>query len=161
MLVLQNIISGNFITPIPVAFFMRISKIGRSYKLFLLILVMVSVIAVIINPSYAQTGQTADNPFVVVFSLGGVDNSTGIIANWVTSHNITNAAYYNASQVDLQDARPNDGFVESSVVLPNGTLQVGDEYTACTIILKDAYLTCDKGFNAPTNRAEFDSVLIP
>ena len=140
---------------------MHISKLEKSYNLFLLILVMVSGIAAIIDPSYAQSGKTADNPFIVVFSLGGVDNSTGLIANWVTSHNITRAAFYNASQVDLQDTRPNDGFVESSVVFPNGTLQVGDEYTACTIILKDAYLACDEGFNAPTNRAEFVNVLIP
>jgi hypothetical protein len=84
-----------------------------------------------------------------------------LIASWVTSHNTTRAAFYNASLVDLQDTRPNDGFVDASVVFPNGTLQLGDEYTACTIILKDAYLTCDKGFNAPTNRAEFVSVLIP
>jgi hypothetical protein len=134
---------------------MHTSKTGRPYNLFLLIL------AVTIYPSYAQREQTADNPFVVIFSVGEVDKSTGLIASWVTSHNTTRAAFYNASLVDLQDTRPNDGFVDASVVFPNGTLQLGDEYTACTIILKDAYLTCDKGFNAPTNRAEFVSVLIP
>jgi hypothetical protein len=117
--------------------------------------------ATAVNTSYAQSGQTADDPFVVVFSLGGVDTDTGFIANWVTSHNITRAAFYNASQVDLQDASPNDGFVDSSVVFPNGTLQLGDEYAACTVILKDAQLTCANGFNAPTARAEFVSVLIP
>jgi hypothetical protein len=140
---------------------MYISRLGKSYNVFLPILVMVSGMAVIVNPSYAQQGQTSDNPFVVVFSLGGVDKNTGLIANWVTSNNITRAAFYNASQVDLQDPRPNDGFVEASVAFPNGTLQLGDEYTACTIVLKDSYLTCDKGFNAPTNRAEFVSILIP
>jgi hypothetical protein len=140
---------------------MHTSKTGRPYNLFLLILVMASSIAVTIYPSYAQREQTADNPFVVIFSVGEVDKSTGLIASWVTSHNTTRAAFYNASLVDLQDTRPNDGFVDASVVFPNGTLQLGDEYTACTIILKDAYLTCDKGFNAPTNRAEFVSVLIP
>jgi hypothetical protein len=140
---------------------MYTSKTDRPHNLFLLILVMLSSITVIIYPSYAQREQTTDDPFVVIFSVGGVNNSTGLIANWITSHNITMAAFYNASQVDLQDARPNDGFVDASVVFPNGTLQLGDEYTACTIILKDANLTCDKGFNAPTNRAEFVSVLIP
>jgi hypothetical protein len=59
------------------------------------------------------------------------------------------------------DTVSNNGFVDASVVLPNGTLQVGDEYTACSLILKDADLTCDKGFNAPTNRAEFVGVIVP
>jgi hypothetical protein len=68
------------------------------------------------------------------------------------------------SEVDLKDTNPrtrNDGFVEGAVILPNGTLQIGEEYTACSIIFKDAYVTCDKGFNASTNRAEFADVSIP
>ena len=127
----------------------------------LLTLVLVSAAATMMNPTYAQQGQTADTPFVVVFTLAGVDNSTGEVANWVTANNITRSTFYNASQVDLLAPEVNDGFVDATIVLPNGTLAVGDDYKACTVILKDKYLTCDIGFNAPTNRAEFVSVIVP
>jgi hypothetical protein len=60
----------------------------------------------------------------------------------------------------LSNSSTNDGFVEWAITLPNGTLQIGEEYTACSIIFKVAHLTCDKGFNAPTNRAEYVDVLI-
>jgi hypothetical protein len=129
--------------------------------LVLLMLVIVSVTTMNINPTYAQREETEDNPFVVIFSMAGVDGDTGHVVNWVTANNITRSVYYNATEVDLMDPNPNDGFVDASVIPPNGTLQVGDEYTACSLILKDAHLTCDKGFNAPTNRAEFVEVLIP
>ena len=136
---------------------------GRSRfpALVLLTPTIVITVAVIINPTYAQRTQTTDEPFAVVITLAGVDNSTGFVANWVTANNITRANFYNASDVDLIDTIPNDGFVDTSIVLPNGTLHLGDEFTVCTVIIKDVYLTCDKGFNAPTNRAEFVSVFVP
>jgi hypothetical protein len=124
-------------------------------------LVIVSVTTMNINPTYAQTKEPEDNPFIVIFVVAGVDSDTNFVANWVTANNITRTAYYNATEVDLMDTVPNDGFVDTAVALPNGTLQIGEEYTACSIIFKDAHLTCDKGFNAPTNRAEFVDVLIP
>lgn len=134
---------------------------SRLPALVLLTLGMVLSTIVTINPIHAQVGQTTDNPFVVVITIQGVDNRTGFIANWITANNITEGTFYNASELDLKDTIPNDGFLDVSLVLPNGTMQVSDEFKACTVILKDAYLRCDKGFNAPTNRAEFVSVLIP
>jgi hypothetical protein len=127
----------------------------------LLTVVMVSATAAVMNSTDAQQRQSSDSPFVVVFTIAGVDNSTGELASWVTVNNITRSTFYNASQIDLLDANAHDGFIDASVTLPNGTLAIGDEYTACTVILKDKYLTCNAGFNAPTNRAEFVDVMIP
>jgi hypothetical protein len=129
--------------------------------LALLMPVIVSVTTMNVNPTYAQTEEPEDSPFVVIFALAGVDSDTNFVVSWVTANNITRSNYYNATDLDLIDAGPNDGFVDAAVALPNGTLQVGDEYTACSLILKDTHLTCDKGFNAPTNRAEFVEVLLP
>jgi hypothetical protein len=127
----------------------------------LITLGILSAMAAIMDLTHAQETQSEDNPFVVVFTLAGVDNGTGNVASWVNVNNITRAsAFYNASQVDLLDTA-SDGFVDTSLALPNGTLGVGDEFTACTIILEDVYLTCSTGFNAPTNRAEFVGVMTP
>jgi hypothetical protein len=128
--------------------------------LFLLALVTASAMALTINKAHSQREQTTDDPFVVIFSIGRVDNTTGFIASWVTANNLTVAALYNASEVDLIDANPKDGFVEGGISFPNGTLHTGDVYEACYVILKDVTVSCDVGINAPTNRAEFISVLL-
>src|SRR5215212_1973513 len=111
---------------------MYVFGISRLCTLFLPTFAMVLAIAVITNPGYAQRGQSTEDPFVVLITVAGVDNSTGFVANWATANNITRASFYNASDVDLIDTIPNDGFVDAGLVFPNGTIQVGDEYTACT-----------------------------
>jgi len=152
--------SGKLYYLITLRFCMFAPVRSRLPILVLLILGMVLSTVVTINLTYAQRGQTIDNPFVVVITIQRVDNKTGFIANWITANNVTEETFYNASELDLMDTIPNDGFIDVSLVLPNGTTQVGDEFKACTLIYKDAYLRCDKGFNAPTNRAEFVSVPI-
>jgi hypothetical protein len=140
---------------------MYLSEKSMLPAFVLLMPVIIAAAGAIINPIYAQQRPIPDNPFVVVFTLAGVANSTGEVTSWVTANNITKSAFYNASQVDLLAPVINDGFVDASIVLPNGTLEVGDEYTACTVIPKDKYMTCETGFNAPTNRAEFVGVTVP
>ncbi len=143
---------------------MTIMHIPRSKSalptMFLIALVTASAMTLTINKAHSQREQTTDDPFVVIFSIGRVDNSTGFIVNWVTANNITVANLYNASDVDLIDANPRDGFVEVGISFPNGTLHAGDVYKACYVILKDVTVSCDVGINAPTNRAEFISVLL-
>jgi hypothetical protein len=119
------------------------------------------IIALVVTPNmvHAQETETADEPFWVVFRLSGVDNNTGFVTHWVTTNNVTNAIFYNASEMDLTD-NLQDGFTEPGVSLPNGTIQAGDEYKACTLIIKQVYLTCDTEFYVPTNRAEFDSIVV-
>jgi hypothetical protein len=129
---------------------------------FLFFFTTMMIFALVVLPImvHAQETETTDQPFVVVFTMSGVDNNTGFVTHWVTANNVTNAMFYNASEMDLTD-KLHDGFIEPGVSLPNGTIQVGDIYKACTMILKQIYLTCDTGFNAPTNRPEFDSIAIP
>ena len=127
---------------------------------FLFIFTTMMIFALIPNTVHAQETETTDEPFVVMFTMSGVDNNTGFVTNWVTANNVTNANFYNASEMDLTD-NLQDGYIESGTSLPNGTIQIGDEYKACTLILNQRYLTCDTGFNSPTNRPEFDSIVVP
>jgi aldose sugar dehydrogenase len=113
------------------------------------------------NPVQTQRTQVLDEaPVVVYFSIGGVNNDTGEAISWVTANNVTNTLYYNATDADQKDNRQ-DGFIELTVVLPNGTMHIGDEYKACTMVLKDDNLICNEGFNWPTNRYEYNSVILP
>jgi aldose sugar dehydrogenase len=113
------------------------------------------------NSVHAQRIQTIDEgPFLVEFLMAGVDNNTGYVVNWVTANNVTNALLHNASYLDLNDPRQ-DGFIETSISLPNGTMHMGDKYKACTAVLKDDKIVCNEGFNWPDNREEYSSFIIP
>ncbi len=113
------------------------------------------------NPVQTQREQLLDKaPFVVLFSIGGVHNDTGEAISWVTTNNVTNTLLYNASETDLKDNRQ-DGFIDIQLILPNGTMHIGDEYKACTMVLKDDNLICNEGFNWPNDRSEYNSVMLP
>jgi glucose/arabinose dehydrogenase len=102
-----------------------------------------------------------DDPFSVVFSVPEVDNGTGYVINWVTVNNATRAIISNASELDLADSNAKDGFIETALTLPNGTIHIGDKFEACTVVPRHMYRTCSIGFNWPTNRAEFITVMTP
>jgi hypothetical protein len=104
--------------------------------------------------------RNIDDRFAVVFSTVGVNNDTGYAINWVTANNATNVLFYNASAIDLKDNRQ-DGFIETALSLPNGTIHIGDEYKACTTVLKDDNIICNTGLNWPGGRAEYNSIMFP
>jgi aldose sugar dehydrogenase len=114
-----------------------------------------------IQPQGLPARRNIDDPFTAIFSIAGVDKDTGYVINWISANNVTRAIPSNASEVDLVQANAKDGFIETSVSLPNGTIHIGDEYKACTTVPKHMYRVCDIGFNWPTNRPEFVSVMIP
>jgi glucose/arabinose dehydrogenase len=114
-----------------------------------------------IQPQGLPARRNIDDPFTVIFSIAGVDKDTGYVINWISANNVTRAISSNASEVDLVQANTNDGFIETAVTLPNGTIHIGDEYKACTTVPKHMYRVCDIGFNWPTNKPEFVSVMIP
>jgi glucose/arabinose dehydrogenase len=102
-----------------------------------------------------------DDPFAVAFSIAGADMDTGYVINWVTANNVTRAISSNASELDRADTNANDGFIETAVSLPNETIHIGDHFKACTMVPTHMYQACGIGFNWPTNRPEFASVMIP
>ena len=104
--------------------------------------------------------RNADDPFVVVFSNAGVDNGTGYVINWVNANNVTTAISSNASDLDLVDTNAKDGFVETVIRLPNGTIGIGDKFKACTMVPRYMYRVCSMGFDWPTDRPEVVSVMI-
>jgi aldose sugar dehydrogenase len=117
--------------------------------------------ASLVQEQRIPTVQRIDEPFTVTFSIAGVDNHTGYVINWVTANNVTRDAMFNASEVDLLETNARDGFVEWSLLLPNGTMHIGDKFKACTAVPQYMYQVCDIGFNWPTTRGESVSVTVP
>jgi hypothetical protein len=47
------------------------------------------------------------------------------------------------------------GLIEYVSTFPNVTVNAGDEYKACVVLVKDLELTCKTGLNSPVARPEF------
>jgi glucose/arabinose dehydrogenase len=104
-----------------------------------------------------------DEPFTNDFLIAGVDNDTGYIVNWVTANNVTGAVGVNASEMDLTESSNSakDGFIQTGITLPNGTIHIGEKYRACTMVPKYMYQDCSIAFNSPIRTPESTRVMIP
>jgi hypothetical protein len=104
-----------------------------------------------LNPIY---GQIRPDPFTVVLTMKGVDDNTGPLVSWVTVSGKTKSVVYNGTDAERID-KISDNIIATPISFPNGTIGIGANYTACTLVLKNAKHTCDTGFNTSTNVVEF------
>jgi hypothetical protein len=144
---------------------------------------IITVIAIIITMSvqsslhvgYAQemTVKEKKDVFKVIVTLFGVEPTTGNIVTFVTIDNMSNvkafdtAKYYipiyttessNHTINAIHGSSNNiegSGIVELNLAFPNATsIKSGDEFRACSIVLKDLRMVCETGVNTPALRAE-------
>jgi hypothetical protein len=144
---------------------------------------IITVIAIIItmlvqsslNVGYAQemAVKEKEDVFKVIVTLFGVEPTTGNIVTFVTIDNMSKvkafdaAKYYipidttessnyavNATHGSSNGVEAN-GIVELNLAFPNATsIKSGDEFRACSIVLKDLRMVCETGVNTPALRAE-------
>jgi hypothetical protein len=117
---------------------------------FLASVVATTIFIDITNQAYSQKKQDS---FITLLTLSGVDKSTGDVVSWITVKNLTRSVVYNATDAEEKD-KIKDGIVAAALTFPNGTIGVGDEFLACSLVLKDITYICDSGFNTSTSGAE-------
>jgi hypothetical protein len=144
---------------------------------------IITVIAIIItmsvqsslNVGYAQTTSVKekDDVFKVIVTLFGVEPTTGNIVTFVTIDNMSNVKAFDAAKyyipIDTTESSNHtinaihgssngiegSGIVELNLAFPNATsIKSGDEFRACSIVLKDLRMACETGVNTPALRAE-------
>jgi hypothetical protein len=144
---------------------------------------IIIVIAIIITMSvqnslhvgYAQTMTVKEKKdvFKVIVTLFGVEPTTGNIVTFVTIDNMSNVKAFDAAKyyipIDTTESSNHtinatygssnsiegSGIVELNLAFPNATsIKSGDEYRACSIVLKDLRMACETGVNTPALRAE-------
>ena len=144
---------------------------------------IITVIAIIItmsvqssiNVGYAQeeTVKEKEDVFKVIVTLFGVEPTTGNIVTFVTIDNMSNVKAFDAAKyyipIDTTESSNNtinathgssngiegSGIVELNLAFPNATsIKSGDEYRACSIVVKDLRMVCETGVNTPALRAE-------
>ena len=91
--------------------------------------------------------------FKVIVTLIGVNKTSGDIVSFVNIDDMTQVKTFNAAK--LMPVRGSNDTLALFFSFPNTTINTGAEFRACTIILKDLRMSCEKGQNSPGLRPEF------
>ena len=117
----------------------------------------------IANPVPVQAQKLPPAPkikdiFKVIVTLIGVNQTSGDIVSFVNVEGTTQVKAFNAAK--LIPMRGNNGTLELFFAFPNATINTGAKFRACTILLKDLRISCEKGQNSPALRPEFVDVYL-
>ena len=104
----------------------------------------------------AETGKGADI-FKVILSIFDIQPTTGDIVAIVSANGESKVKFFDTANIAV-NATQTGGIVEYVATFPNVNVNVGDEYKACALLLKDLNkdnLICKTGLNSPAKRAEY------
>jgi hypothetical protein len=104
------------------------------------------------SSSHTSADKMKDT-FKVIVTLFGVDETAGDIVSFVNVDDITKVKTFNAAE--LIPTRGNNGTLDLLFAFANTTIKTGADFRACTMILKDLRMSCEKGQNSPALRPEF------
>jgi hypothetical protein len=124
--------------------------------MLMMILMISMIVGGIANSVQAQKPSPASQPkdiFKVIVTLIGLNKTSGDIVSFVNVDGITQVKTFNAAK--LISMRGNNGTLELLFTFPNATINTGAKFRACTMIVKDLLMSCEKGQNSPALRPEF------
>jgi hypothetical protein len=104
----------------------------------------------------AETGKGTDI-FKVILSVFGIQPTTGDIVTIVSVNGESKVKLFHTANIAV-NATQGGGIQEFVATFPNVNVNVGDEYKACALLLKDLSkdnLICKTGLNSPAKRAEY------
>ena len=96
--------------------------------------------------------------FKVIVTLIGLNKTSGDIVSFVNVDGITQVKTFNAAK--LVPMRGNNGTLEILFTFPNATINTGAKFRACTMLVKDLRMSCEKGQNSPALRPEFVDIYL-
>jgi hypothetical protein len=108
------------------------------------------------SPIQAETGKGTDI-FKVILSIFDIQPTTGDIVAIVSANGESKVKFFDTANIAV-NATQTGGIVEYVATFPNVNVNVGDEYKACALLLKDLNkdnLICKTGLNSPAKRAEY------
>jgi hypothetical protein len=104
----------------------------------------------------AETGKGTDI-FKVILSVFGIQPTTGDVVTIVNVNGESKVKMFDTANIAV-NATQGGGILEFVATFPNVNVNVGDEYKACALLLKDLSpenLICKTGLNSPAKRAEY------
>ncbi|CAN5121651.1 hypothetical protein BH18THE2_BH18THE2_14430 [soil metagenome] len=141
-------------------------NIKGRITILLFIGVLVTSIGGTANPVQGETGKGEDI-FKVILTIFGVDKSRGDVVAIVAVNNgevskvkfLDTDAFLAPSNITQCPSTTNptagSAIIEYVATFPNITVDVGEEYKACVLPVKDLEMICTTGNNSPASRPEF------
>jgi hypothetical protein len=96
----------------------------------------------------------------VILAVDGLDQKSGDVATIVSVNGESRVKLFDDTKTYIQSvnaaiADGYEGIIEYVATFPNVTVNVGDEYKVCALLIKDSNLICETGNNSPALRPEF------
>ena len=104
--------------------------------------------------------KSTEQQLTIAVTVFGINQQTGNVLTFIDFNNLVKASYYNASSTDLKDKGAKDGIVQVYLQLPIKKLIPGSEFSACTLVLRDQQLVCQKGHISPYQSTSFTDLVI-
>jgi hypothetical protein len=133
-------------------------QIARRITFFVLTLLLPLAVSTsgTLSPIQAETGKGTDI-FKVILSIFDIQPTTGDVVAIVSVNGESKVKAFDTANIAV-NATPSGGIIEYVATFPNVNVNIGDEYKACALILKDLNkdsLKCTTGNNSPAKRAEY------
>ena len=153
----------------------RLSTIGirkKQEKLtlaFLSVSLLGLVATAILNTNQNSLAQTTNSAgtekkdiFKVIMTVQGLNHNTGDVVTIVSVNGESRVKLFDDSKTYIHSINANgtDGLIEYVATFPNMTVNSGDEYKVCALMVKDSSLICETGINSPALRPEFKDLYI-
>jgi hypothetical protein len=123
----------------------------------ILVLNAISIEAVGGQTDAAKTNKKQDI-FKVLLTVDGINHNTGDIVTVVSVNGESKSKLFDDTKTYLTSVNPADGIgegiIEYVATFPNITVNAGDEYTACALLVQASQLFCQTGNNSPALRPE-------
>jgi hypothetical protein len=132
----------------------------QSSPALLLLLISGLIIVSTLDTSPEATGQTAaekKDTFKVILTVDGVDHNSGDVVTVVSVNGESRVKLFDDTKTYIKSVNPDDGtvgFIEYVATFPNVTVNAGDEYKACALLVQSSQLFCQTGNNSPALRPE-------
>jgi hypothetical protein len=128
---------------------------GRIIRFIFIFLVLLYYFETYSLPDVLASGiSDTSNPFKVLITLFGVDNSTGYVLSIVSANNLTKFRLYNATEIDLQDVESRDGITQISISFQNMTSNNGNQFRVCNVLIEELEMECIKSYKTPNLKQE-------
>ncbi len=110
-------------------------------------------------PQLYQNNQTVIRPFSFLLTLYRIDSSTGQVAVVGKAQNVTRFTVFNATDHDAKDGNSN-GITDIIVRFPNMTLNAGEQFQACVLVVKDLKNICNTSYKEPGSRGDHVNISV-
>ena len=122
------------------------------------------------NISPSALAQTTSSPetekkkdiFKVIMTVQGLDHNTGDIVTIVSVNGESRVKLFDDSMTYIHSIKADGtgGLIEYVATFPNMTVNSGDEYKVCALMVKNSSLICETGTNSPALRPEFKDLYL-